>query len=84
MAMIHLTEEGPKITPGEQRVWEEHYQKVFGNHIILRDDFTGKKLTANEFQDFQKIVNKRRPYCSDDFVPQTFIPDLSKCFYNGR
>jgi len=76
MPMIHLTKEGPEKTPEEQQAWDEHYQKVFGDHIIVRRDFTGKKLTPEEFQEFQKIVNERRPYCSKDFIPQTFIPDL--------
>ena len=74
--MIHLVQEGPEKTPEEKQAWEEHYQKVFGDHIIVRRDFTGKILTPEEFQEFQKIVNERRPYESSDFVPQTFIPDL--------
>ena len=32
--------------------------------------------------DFLWIVNKRRPYCLSDFVPQTFIPDFSRQYDN--
>ena len=79
--MIHLTHEGPEPTPEQKREIAERYNRIFGNHIIVRRDFTGKKLTAEQFQEFQRIVNERRPYCSKDFIPQTFIPDLSKVRY---
>lgn len=46
-------------------------------NLIVCHKFIGKTLSATEFQEFQKIVNQRRPYCSKDFIKQTFIPDLS-------
>ena len=67
--MIHLTKEGSLKTADSK--------SVMAPHIIVRNDWCGKKLNAEQFQEFQKIVNVRRPYCSSDFVPQTFIPDLS-------
>ena len=70
--MIHLTKEGPDKNPDTKRKY------LYEDDIVVRRDFTGKKLSPEEFQEFQKIVNERRPYCSSDFVPQTFIPDLSK------
>ena len=66
--MIHLTKEGPEPTPEQKREYAERHNRIFGNHIIVRRDFTGKILTPEEFQEFQKIVNERRPYCGSDFV----------------
>lgn len=51
---------------------------VFKNRHVIRHDFIGETLSAEDFAEFQRIVNKRRPYCPKDFVPQHFIPDLSK------
>ena len=82
--MIHLTHEGPEPTPEEIVARAAIQQKIFGNNIIVRRDFTGVKLTPEEFQEFQEIVNERRPYCRKDFIPQTFIPDLRKYFDKGR
>ena len=67
--MIHLTHEGPEPTSEQKRELAERYNRIFGNHIIVRREFTGKILTPEEFQEFQKIVNERRPYCGSDFVP---------------
>lgn len=73
--MIHLTKEGvSNDVPKSKR-------DVFKDNIIIRHDFCGVKLTPEEFQEFQKIVNQRRPYCSNDFKPQTFIPDLRELYY---
>lgn len=74
--MIHLVKEG-QISNDEPKKKRD----VFKDNIIIRRDFSGKKLTAEEFQEFQKIVNERRPYCSEDFIPQTFIPDLREVHY---
>lgn len=74
--MIHLTKEGN--FPQENHSSKRH---VLENDIIVRRDFTGKKLSPEEFQEFQKIVNERRPYCSKDFIPQSFIPDLRNIYY---
>lgn len=52
-------------------------KEVFKNHIIIRREFVGKEMSAQQAKEFQDIVNERRPYCSQDFVPQTFLPDLS-------
>lgn len=71
--MIHLTKEGTKATKGQKHFHEDN--------IVIRRDFCGKKLTPEEFQEFQKIVNERRPYNSKDFIPQTFTPDLSELYY---
>ena len=65
--MIHLTHEGPEPTPEQERAPRKH---LWENNIVVRRDFTGKKLTPEEFQEFQKIVNERRPYESSDFVPR--------------
>ena len=67
--MIHLTKEGSLKTTDEKT--------IIANHIVVRADWCGKKLNAEQFQEFQKIVNVRRQYCREDFVTQTFIPDLS-------
>ena len=67
--MIHLTREGPEPTQEQKKEYAERYNRILGNHIIVRRDFVGKKLTAEEFQEFQKIVNERRPYENSDFVP---------------
>lgn len=70
LPMIHLTKEG---TVTSQVVSSK--KNVFDDNIIIRRDFTGKKLSPEEFQEFQKIVNERRPYCSSDFKKQHFTPD---------
>jgi hypothetical protein len=82
--MIHLTYEGPEPTPEEIAERAAIEQKIFGNNIIVRRDFTGVKLSPEDFQEFQKIVNERRPYCRKDFIPQTFIPDLKVFFGKNR
>ena len=74
--MIHLIKKG---TFTSQVVSSK--RNVFEDNIIIRRDFTGKKLSAEEFQEFQKIVNERRPYCSSDFKKQHFIPNLSELKY---
>ena len=68
--MIHLTKEG---TVTSQVVSSK--KNALDNNIIIRRDFTGKKLSPEEFHEFQKIVNERRPYCSSDFKKQHFTPD---------
>jgi len=82
--MIHLTHEGPEPTPEEIAARAAIKQKIFGNNIIVHRDFTGVILSPAEFQEFQKIVNERRPYCRKDFIPQTFIQDLKKFFDKAR
>ncbi len=69
--MVHLTKEGdfPNEMPREN--------PVFKNNVVIRRDFTGKKLTPEEFQEFQKIVNQRRPYCSADFQEHHFIENIA-------
>lgn len=71
--MIHLTKEGVSVS----KVVSNN-NNVFENNIIIKRDFTGKKLSPEEFQEFQNIVNERRPYCSSDFKKQHFIPDLPR------
>ena len=51
---------------------------VFKNRHVIRHDFIGETLNAEDFAELQKILNERRPYRPSDFVPQHFIPDLSK------
>ena len=69
--MVHLTKEGdfPNEMPREN--------PVFKNNVVIRRDFTGKKLTPEEFQEFQKIVNQHRPYCSADFNKHHFIENIA-------
>lgn len=74
--MIHLTKEGDF---DNKKVSSK--VDVFRDNIIIKHDFTGIKLSPEEFQEFQEIVNERRPYCSKDFIPQTFIPDLRHLKY---
>jgi len=72
--MINLKKEG-HFEPKEEQ------KHLCESDIIIRRDFCGKKLTPEEFQEFQEIVNQRRPYCRKDFIPQTFIPDLRNVRY---
>lgn len=69
--MIHLTKEG-----NFEKKNVSSKVDVFRDNIIIKRDFTGIKLSPEEFQEFQEIVNERRPYCRKDFIQQTFIPDL--------
>ncbi len=46
--------------------------------IIIRRRFFGKEMTPEEAKFFCDECNKRRPYSGSDFVPQHFLPDLSK------
>ena len=52
-------------------------KSVFKNRHVIRHDFIGETLNAEDFAELQKILNERRPYRPSDFVPQHFIPDLS-------
>ncbi|MBP5794443.1 MAG: hypothetical protein J6W41_00285 [Alphaproteobacteria bacterium] len=47
------------------------------DNIVVHRDSGDEFMDTTTFQAFQKIVNRRRPYSSFDFVSQTFIPDLS-------
>ena len=40
--MIHLTHEGPEPTPEQKREIAERYNRIFGNHIIVRGTLPGK------------------------------------------
>lgn len=33
-------------------------------------------MTKEAYKEIFDIMNHRRPYCPDDFIPQTFFPDL--------
>ncbi len=79
---MHLTKEGPEPTAEERAARDA--KRVSNGNIVIHRDFTGVKLTPEEFQEFQKIVNERRPYCRKDFIPQTFIPDLKVFFGKNR
>lgn len=81
---MHLTKEGPEPMSADTAERAAIKDKIFGNNIIVHRDFTGVILSPTEFQEFQKIVNERRPYNGKDFIPQTFIPDLRKYFEKGR
>ena len=72
--MIHLVKEGDFSK-------DERKESVLDHTIKVHRDFCGVKLSPEDFQEFQKIVNERRPYCREDFIPQTFIPDLSNIRY---
>jgi len=39
---------------------------------------THEKPTVETNREILRIVNKRRPFCLDDFVSQTFIPKLKR------
>ncbi len=73
--MIKLTYEGVLASKNANS------NHAFDQDIVVRRHFTGKKLSPQEFREFQKIVNERRPYCSSDFKKQHFIADLSKLKY---
>ena len=47
---------------------------IFKNRHVIRHDFIGETLDADDFQKFQSIVNERRPYRPSDFEKQYFIP----------
>jgi hypothetical protein len=84
MSMIHLTKEGNEPTPEEVAERAAVKDKIFNNNIVINRDFTGVMLSPDDFQEFQKIVNERRPYNGKDFIPQTFIPNLRRYFEKGR
>ena len=75
---IKLTDEMKHLTASERAAIRVKTEHTFENDIVAHRKFDGKHLSAAEFAEFQKIVNARRPYCAKDFIPQTFIPDLSK------
>lgn len=77
---IHLVRQGPEPTPEEIAAQEARWQKIFGDHIIVRRDFTGVKLSPEDFQEFQAIVNERRPWCGEDSVlrPAGLFDDVSE------
>jgi len=45
--------------------------------VVPRSSFGNNELSSEEFQELQKIVNKRRPYRLSDFKKRYIIPDLS-------
>ena len=51
---------------------------IFKDHIVIHRDFDCEVMDKVTFAEFQKIVNRHRPYSSFDFVPQTFMPNLSR------
>lgn len=42
-------------------------------NMNISDD---NQLPPEVYKEFIKIMNRRRPYCSKDSIPQTFIADL--------
>ena len=36
------------------------------------------ELTKEAYLEIYRIVNRRRPYCPSDFIPQPFFPDLDQ------
>lgn len=52
-------------------------KSVFEHRHVIRHDFIGETLSAQDFAEFQKIVNQRRTYRPLDFVTQTFLPNFS-------
>lgn len=81
--MSILTKEG-SLSAEYQQKQDAQYKRIFDNNIIVRNDFSGKRLTAPEFKEFQKIVNCRRPYCSNDYIPQTFLPNRAELCGKNR
>ena len=63
---IHLLHTGPEPTPEEIAEHEARWRKILNTHIISYRDFTGVKLSPEDFQEFQEIVNERRPWCRED------------------
>lgn len=47
--------------------------------FVLWREFSGKKLTPEQFKKFQDEVNEHRPFCAADFVPQPWTKDLTQC-----
>jgi len=41
----------------------------------VSDDY---ELRPEAYKEIYRIVNRRRPYCPDDFKTQPFFPDLDK------
>lgn len=72
--MIQLTQEKIVKQPKEDLFNTEILEK----NIITWRDFSGKLLSPEDFQSFQKVVNRHRPYRASDFKKQHFIADLSK------
>lgn len=72
--MIQLTQEKIVKQPNEDLFNTEILEK----NIITWRDFSGKLLSPEDFQSFQKVVNRHRSYCASDFKKQHFIADLSK------
>lgn len=63
---MHLTKEGPELTPAEIAERAAIKDRIFGNNIVIHRDFTGVILSPADFQKFQEIVNERRPWCRED------------------
>ena len=51
---------------------------VFVNSHVVRHDYIGETLDAEEFLELQRILNERRPYRPSDFERQYFIPEEFK------
>jgi hypothetical protein len=71
--MIHLKKEGDFL-PSEML----RENPVLQKSIVVRRDFRGKKLTPEEFKEFQKVMNQHRPYCASDFVKHHFIENIAE------
>jgi len=52
--------------------------EILEHNIITRREFSGKIMSPEDFEGFQRVVNRHRPYRASDFVKHHFIEDLSK------
>lgn len=52
--------------------------------FVLWRDLRGKILIPEQFKKFQDEVNKHRPFCTSDFVPQPWVKDLTDMRMRGQ
>jgi hypothetical protein len=54
----------------EDKIKAKNY---FRNNVSFLQKKPGPKIPEEDLEKYLEVVNKRRPYCSFDFIPQHFI-----------
>ena len=73
--MIQLAEEKCREDKKSEKLFNT---EILEHNIITWREFSGKIMSPEDFQSFQRVVNRHRPYRTSDFVKHHFIEDLSK------
>lgn len=71
--MIRLTDEKCREDKKRKSLFN---MEILEHNIITWREFSGKIMSPEDFESFQRVVNRHRPYRASDFKKHHFIEDL--------